>query len=566
MEPITSSEETKSFSHKVAFSRIIYPNDSESKAAEKFSLEFKNRASTDGANYSKEWREGYEKRHGEAWVHWSDRYPDVAAEADGWDPSIRGIRCKERVPIKCPKCGLKRSVILKERICGYSKRMPDKAVQCVGCSGFRVHPGINCLQSRFPEIARFADFDSRKVAFNSSKSLRFNCDKCGGKFTGPVRELVPVFNLMNRPCCKRDAAEKSRALNAATLSKTRSWMDMYGCRKPSPGKDLASLCPEIAAEAHGWDASTVSRGARVDRIWKCAKGHIYKMRVAHRTCVNKLTGKPHGCSECYDESIVKWDKDSVTSSYPEVALEVVNWNIPRKKGKSRGVARFGFMCPSGHRYNDFLFKQMRGKLKRVVKKHGVAGCPYCNGVKLKEGFNDLKTKHPELAVLCRGVDPSKVRHKSITMNDWDWPCGHDYKMSPGYRLKMNIGPSRLCPTCDNRNGFRKGLPAYLYLITRPGQFQFGVTNRPEKRIHFTHKRNGWELIDFKYSLFGEPVLKAELSIKRALKARNIPTGKKAFREKFDGWTETFQDCDLRVSSLKELFIKLSITLPEFLSM
>ena len=85
------------------------------------------------------------------------------------------------------------------------------------------------------------------------------------------------------------------------------------------------------------------------------------------------------------------------------------------------------------------------------------------------------------------------------------------------------------------------------------------TSRLEK-----HKKNGWELLN-KIEVTGRKARSLETKIKRALRAKNIPTGGNAFREWFDGWTEAFQEVDLAVSSIRELCDFLGIDLDAFLA-
>jgi len=326
--------------------------------------------------------------------------------------------------------------------------------------------------------------------------------------------------------------------------------------------DLATRCPDIAREAHNWDPSDVTKGAKVKREWKCPNGHIYTMRVAHRTCVSKRTGKTHGCKKCSRGSMVIWTKEHIEKTFPLVAAEIVDWE--NKPNRAR-APMFGFKCPEGHHYTRafFVYRSKDGP-GRKIKKHGKDGCVYCKSKKLLKGFNDLKTKKPELAALCRGVDPSEVLFKSYSVEiDWDWPCGHTDPRSPGFRLKNGYGPKSKCTGCrPNPSGFNKSMPGFFYLLRRPGQIQFGISNRIEKRLA-NHRKNGWELIEAVGSIFGNQILDLERLVKEFLNFKGIPRGKKAFREKFDGWTESFQTVDLDCSSIVDLLTKLGITPPDF---
>jgi hypothetical protein len=55
--------------------------------------------------------------------------------------------------------------------------------------------------------------------------------------------------------------------------------------------DLALLRPDLAAEAHGWDPSTVTVGATLKRPWMCPAGHTWQASVASRS-------RGSGCPVC----------------------------------------------------------------------------------------------------------------------------------------------------------------------------------------------------------------------------------------------------------------------------
>ena len=79
-----------------------------------------------------------------------------------------------------------------------------------------------------------------------------------------------------------------------------------------------------------------------------------------------------------------------------------------------------------------------------------------------------------------------------------------------------------------------------------------------------HRRRGWQCID-KIEVTGKNARYLETTIKQTLRAKGIPTGSKAFREKFRGYAETFQEVDLYVRSIRGLCRKLGIDLDAFLA-
>jgi hypothetical protein len=57
--------------------------------------------------------------------------------------------------------------------------------------------------------------------------------------------------------------------------------------------DLATTFPEIAAEADGWDPTTLVAGANKRVPWRCVNGHTWHTAVANRTL-----GSETGCPSC----------------------------------------------------------------------------------------------------------------------------------------------------------------------------------------------------------------------------------------------------------------------------
>lgn len=350
---------------------------------------------------------------------------------------------------------------------------------------------------------------------------------------------------------KGDASCKTVALKAAN-------------RRLIPGvNDLKTLYPNIAAEAHGWDPSTVSKGSKKSKSWKCPKGHIYQMRVAHRTCIYGERRKGAGCRICNKNLKIKvTSRNNLKALLPDVASEIIGVDPRNVYVKDRSL--FVFSCPAGHLYKSRLWMQItKYGRKYCHKESGPKGCPFCQNLQALQGFNDLATINPQIAAEADGWDPSKIGFNCHKRKPWKWSCGHFYLMSPALRIKAR-GAGSHCPGCSHGGGFKRTKPAFLYLISRSGQFQFGVTNNPANRIGCTHKRNGWDLIDCASSMFGEEVWEAELTLKRALKRKGVQTGQKAFREKFDGWNESFQSVDLEVKNLKDLFKRLNTPIPPFL--
>ena len=83
-----------------------------------------------------------------------------------------------------------------------------------------------------------------------------------------------------------------------------SWITSVGHRSANQGcpicsgnkilvgfNDLATTNPELAAQADGWDPTTVSRGSNTKVKWRCELGHTWKAQVASRSL-------GQGCPSC----------------------------------------------------------------------------------------------------------------------------------------------------------------------------------------------------------------------------------------------------------------------------
>ena len=86
----------------------------------------------------------------------------------------------------------------------------------------------------------------------------------------------------------------------------------------------------------------------------------------------------------------------------------------------------------------------------ISTRAGGSQCPYCSGIKLLKGFNDLKTKYPSLAAEWSeknlSLTPDAVNEKS-TKNVW-WKCrtcGYEWKAVVKARVKGGM-----CPVCAER--------------------------------------------------------------------------------------------------------------------
>jgi hypothetical protein len=455
-------------------------------------------------------------------------FPEVAREADGWDPRLvssgsdkpRSWKCKEG---HCWKASP-------------NSRTSKRTTFCPVCAGKQTLPGTNDLKTLFPDLATEADgWDPSKVAPGSSKKRRWLCSKGHTWESPPFRRTGPQKG--GCPYCAGKAAWKGFN-DLATLfpelakeadgwdpsevvagsgknlpwrcGKGHTWTTSVNKRTPpNPTgcpvcagnavqkgyNDLATRFPELAKEALGWDPTTVSAGSERRVEWRCDLGHTWKAKVGNRTPPRK-----GGCPVCSGKRVLAGFND-LSSKFPEVAAEAYNWDPTTVTTKSN--KKLGWRCQLGHTWEAAVTTRTPPVS---------AGCPVCAGKVVLKGFNDLQTLFPELAKEADGWDPTTVTLGSGLTRRWKCSEGHSWEAVVKSRTPPQLSG---CPTCAEF-GFKPELAAWFYLLERPGEQQLGVTNEPEVRLK-THARKGWNEVELVGPFPGRRVLETEKRLKQWLK-------------------------------------------------
>jgi len=289
--------------------------------------------------------------------------------------------------------------------------------------------------------------------------------------------------------------------------------------------DLATTHPEIAAQAHGWDPTTVLAGS--DRIlsWKCENEHVWKSRVA-----NRKTG--HGCPNCHFKIVV--GENDLATTHPEIAAQAHGWDpTTLSSGSNKKVL---WLCNFGHTWRTTPAKRVKG-----------SGCSTCSNKVLLIGFNDLATTHPEIAAQAHGWDPTIVMAGSTRKHEWKCAFGHFWTAQLSNR-RNGTG----CPSCAD-SGFDPNKAAFLYFIDHFDleMFQIGITNDPVTRLA-KHGRKGWEVRELRGPMDGHLTQKIEIDCLHSLKKRGAILGHKAGFDKFDGYSEAWTKASLNVTSIKQM--------------
>ena len=201
--------------------------------------------------------------------------------------------------------------------------------------------------------------------------------------------------------------------------------------------DILTTDPIIAEE---WNyekngdllPTMVGSGSAKNVWWRCKKGHEWQAKIYSRT-----QGK-RGCPYCRNLKILAGDNDLMNQN-PQLAAE---WNYDRNGTLTPAqVSPFSkkkvwWKCEKGHEWEA-----------RIASRNPNNNCPYCGNKKLLSGFNDLATKHPDIAADWdynkNEENPTQVLASNISKRFWICrKCGYGYEKSVYNRIR-----SPKCPKC-----------------------------------------------------------------------------------------------------------------------
>lgn len=212
-----------------------------------------------------------------------------------------------------------------------------------------------------------------------------------------------------------------------------------GARVVAGINDLATMNPELVVEWSDKNGkllpTMITAGSHKKVMWKCSLGHEWTASVKNRT-VNKT-----GCPYCSHNLVLEGYNDLQTLE-PDIAKEWSPRNYPLLPTQVTAYVnkRVWWKCKDcGHEWNTLISTRSYG-----------SKCPYCSGITLLVGFNDLSAQYPDLArewsESNQPLTPQMINGKS-TKNVW-WKCGkcgHEWKAVIRSRVH-----GACCPVCADR--------------------------------------------------------------------------------------------------------------------
>lgn len=177
---------------------------------------------------------------------------------------------------------------------------------------------------------------------------------------------------------------------------------------------------------------TVGSGKKV--WWKCIKNHEWQATIASRNNGN-------GCPYCSGLKTLTGYNDLQTVNLA-LAME---WDYEKNDGITpRSIAqnsnkKVWWKCQKGHSWQTTIAHRSNG-----------TKCPYCSGLYVIEGENDLQTINPMLSIEWNFEKNGKLTPQNVLSNSdkkvW-WKCqkGHEWQATIGHRTH-----GRSCPYCARR--------------------------------------------------------------------------------------------------------------------
>ena len=184
------------------------------------------------------------------------RYPEIAKQADGWDPSAYTFGSHSILDWKCELRGThKWRTSPKSRI--------NNLTGCPFCTNRRIEIGFNDLGTTHPDLATEADgWDPTTCSFGSRGKKNWRC-KNGHVYQSTI------------PHRRKSLDNKKQTSIGCPFCANHQVLVGFN--------DLVTTHPEIAKQADGWDPTTVTYGATKVKKWKCKDGHYWFISPSGRT-------------------------------------------------------------------------------------------------------------------------------------------------------------------------------------------------------------------------------------------------------------------------------------------
>ena len=378
--------------------------------------------------------------------------PNIASE---WNynknqellPTMVPPGSQTRVWWKCSLGHEWQETIVKRTIRGYD---------CPVCSGHKVLAGFNDLVTVCPDVAgewhptKNGDLLPSQVTPKSGKKVWWICRK-GHEWQANIcsRTLLRAGCPICNQELKTSFPEQAILFYCSMLTSAESRNNDYG-------KEIDIYLPKyrIGIEHNGRYyhkdkqdidekkmAFFAQKGIRIISVVESDKNNVSDNSIEYRVSSNKESlnwaigelleiigfekidiDVERDASKIYEQYIIAEKANSLAHNNPDIANE---WNYeknglltPELVSNSSGK-KVWWRCSKGHEWQATVNDRKKGY-----------GCPYCAGRMVLQGYNDLKTTHPNLAIEWHPtkngeLSPTMVSHGSGRRVWWKCSEGHE---------------------------------------------------------------------------------------------------------------------------------------------
>ena len=428
-------------------------------------------------------------------------HPELAKEAVGWDPTTVTAGSNKKKYWRCTN-GHEWEALVSNRSRGRGCKVCSNITNAENKLGKKVitrqllsktHPEISA------EIVRVEKYALKKIKTNSARMFTWSCS-LGHEY-------------LNTP------NNRSRGQACPYCSGRKVLIGF---------NDLATTHPLLAAQAYGWDPTTITYGTSKKLLWQCRIGHTWG------AIVNLRSSQDTDCPICTGKIALAGFNDLATT-HPDIASQANGWDPTQFTfGSSKKMA---WKCSEGHRWSAVIQSRtpsFEWKPSRKLRPLTILAT------------DDLITS-------SRIQDVISTIRKFSKISDLDFQGEVDTSPSPRDSLKSILtSRGRGCPTCAI-SGFDPNSTAWLYFLTHSDwqMFQIGITNDPDKRLG-QHKKIGWEVLELRGPMEGHLTQQWETAILRMLKAKGADLSNSKIAGKFDGYSEAWSKSTFEIKSIKEL--------------
>ena len=331
---------------------------------------------------------------------------------------------------------------------------------CPYCSGLYVIKGETDLQTVNPTLANEWNYEKNNdltpfdVSSQSEKKVWWKCSK-GHEWQSTVNHRS---NGRGCPYCSG--------------------------RKVLKGyNDLATTNPALAdewnyAKNNNLTPDQVTAGSNKKAWWICKKGHEWEAKINNRN-------NGRNCPYCSGNKVLKNYNDLQTIN-PTVASE---WNYEKNNGLTpidvtpNSDKKVWWKCTKGHEWQSTIANRNSG-----------TNCPYCSNRKVLQGYNDLQTVNPDLAIewdyekndVLTPFDVLPNSHNKV----W-WKCSREHNWQATI-ADRNAG--RGCPYCSGRYAIKgeNDLQTVNPILAKEWNYEKNIGLTPFDVLPNSHKNVWWK--------------------------------------------------------------------------